>query len=169
MTRSRSKVVSGTPRDSLHMIDVIFSQDGGQRPDVIVSDTGSYSDLVFGLTQLLGVEYRPALADLPDQRGWRIDAHADYGPLNTLARSRIDLGRVRRHWPDILRVVGSIFTGSVRAYDVVRMLQRDGHPRPSERRSPPTPMPILTRTNETTIPRTDRKARAVTAATAIGS
>jgi TnpA family transposase len=35
-----AKVVSGTPRDSLHMIDVIFSQDGGQRPDVIVSDTG---------------------------------------------------------------------------------------------------------------------------------
>ena len=67
-----AKVVSGTPRDSLHMIDVIFSQDGGQRPDVIVSDTGSYSDLVFGLSQLLGIEYRPALADLPDQRGWRI-------------------------------------------------------------------------------------------------
>ncbi len=37
---------------------------------------------------------------------------------------------MRRHWPDILRVVGSIYTGAVRAYDVVRMLQRDGHPTP---------------------------------------
>jgi TnpA family transposase len=27
------KVFSGTPRDSLHMIDVVYSQDGGQRPD----------------------------------------------------------------------------------------------------------------------------------------
>lgn len=27
------KVVSGTARDSLHMIDVAFSQDGGQRPE----------------------------------------------------------------------------------------------------------------------------------------
>jgi TnpA family transposase len=44
------------------MIDVIFSQDGGQRPDIIVADTGTYSDLVFGLTQLLGIEYRPELA-----------------------------------------------------------------------------------------------------------
>jgi TnpA family transposase len=125
-----AKVVSGTARDSLHMIDVIFSQDGGQRPDIIVADTGSYSDLVFGLVQLLDMEYRPELADLPDQRLWRSDAHADYGPLNTAARGRIDLARVRRHWPDILRVVGSIFTGAVRAYDVVRMLQRDGHPTP---------------------------------------
>lgn len=50
---------------------------GGQRPDIIVADTGSYSDLVFGLVQLLDMEYRPALADLPDQRLWRIEAHAD--------------------------------------------------------------------------------------------
>jgi TnpA family transposase len=125
-----AKVVSGTARDSLHMIDVIFSQDGGQRPDIIVADTGSYSDLVFGLVQLLDMEYRPALADLPDQRLWRTEASADYGVLNTAARGRIDLARVRRHWDDIVRVVGSIYTGAVRAYDVVRMLQRDGHPTP---------------------------------------
>jgi len=63
-----TKVVSGTARDSLHMIDVIFAQDGGRRPEIIVADTGSYSDLVFGLVHLLGMEYRPALADLPDQK-----------------------------------------------------------------------------------------------------
>ena len=122
------KVVAGTVRDSLHMIDVLFNQDGGQRPDIVVSDTGSYSDLVFGLVSLLGVQYRPALADLPDQKGWRISPSADYGPLNAFARGRIDLGRIRAHWHDILRVVVSIYTGEVRAYDVVRMLQRDGHP-----------------------------------------
>ena len=125
-----AKVVSGTPGESLHMIDVIFSQDGGQRPDIIVADTGTYSDLVFGLAQLLGIEYRPELADMPDQRSWRIDTAADYGPLNTAARGRIDLDRVRRHWEDILRIVASIYTGTVRAYDVVRMLQRDGNPTP---------------------------------------
>ncbi len=32
------------------------------------------------------------------------------------------------YWEDILRVVASIYTGTVRAYDVVAMLQRDGHP-----------------------------------------
>jgi TnpA family transposase len=122
------KVVAGTVRDSLHMVDVLCNQDGGQRPDIVVSDTGSYSDLVFGLVSLLGIQYRPALADLPDQKGWRINPTADYGPLNTFARGKIDLGRIRTHWHDILRVVASIYTGHVRAYDVVRMLQRDGHP-----------------------------------------
>jgi TnpA family transposase len=124
------KVVSGTPRDSLHMIDVAFSQDHGQRPDIIVADTGSYSDLVFGLCQLLGREYRPALADMPDQRSWRVDRTADYGPLNIAARGTINVERIRRHWPDMLRVVASIYTGAVRAYDVTRVLQRDGNPTP---------------------------------------
>ena len=123
-----ARVVAGTVRDSLHMIDVLFNQDGGQRPDIVITDTGSYSDLVFGLVTLLGVQYRPALADIPDQKGWRIEKNADYGPLNTFARGQIDLKRVRAHWHDILRVVVSIYTGEVRAYDVIRMLQRDGHP-----------------------------------------
>jgi TnpA family transposase len=123
-----AKVVSGTVRDSLHMVDVIFGLDGGELPEIVVSDTGSYSDLVFGLLELLGISYRPALADLPDQKGWRISPDADYGPLNTFARGRIDLRKIRRNWDDILRVVASIYTGTVRAYDVVTMLQRDGHP-----------------------------------------
>jgi TnpA family transposase len=73
------------------MIDVAFSQDQGQRPGVLVADTGSYSDLVFGLASLLGIEYRPELADMPDRRTWRIDRDTDYRPLNTAARGRIDI------------------------------------------------------------------------------
>jgi TnpA family transposase len=123
-----AKIVSGTVRDSLHMVDVIFGLDGGDLPEIVVSDNGSYSDLVFGLLELLSISYRPALADLPDQKGWRIKPDAGYGPLSTFARGKIDLGKIRRNWEDILRVVASIYTGTVRAYDVVTMLQRDGHP-----------------------------------------
>jgi hypothetical protein len=34
-----AKVVSGAPKDSLHMLDVIFGQDHGQRTDVLVADS----------------------------------------------------------------------------------------------------------------------------------
>ena len=123
-----SKVVSGTDRDCLHALDVVFSSGQARRADVIVTDTGSYSDLVFGLAHLTDREYRPALADLPDQKLWRADRDADYGALNQLARGRLNLDRVRAWWPEILRLVGSMYTGRVSPYDVVRMLQRDGHP-----------------------------------------
>lgn len=121
------KVMSGTPRDSLHLIDLIYAQDGGRRPEVVITDTGSYSDVVFGLLALLGFDYRPALADLPDAKLWRIDPSADYGPLNPVARGRIDLARLHAHWPDILRVVASIHTGTVAAHDVIRVLARGGN------------------------------------------
>jgi TnpA family transposase len=123
-----SKVVSGTERDCLHALDVVFASGEGRRADVIVTDTGSYSDLVFGLTHLTDKAYQPALADLPDQKLWRIDRGADYGPLDQLARGRLDVEKVRAWWPEILRLVGSMYTGQVNPYDVVRMLQRDGHP-----------------------------------------
>lgn len=53
---------------------------------------------------------------------------ADYGPLNAVARSRRDLSRIRENWADMVRVAGSLVTGTVRAYDLLRMLSREGRP-----------------------------------------
>nr|WP_223772481.1 Tn3 family transposase [Streptomyces sp. 135] len=36
------KVVAGTPRDSLYVLDVLDDRDGGRRPEMIVTDTASY-------------------------------------------------------------------------------------------------------------------------------
>jgi hypothetical protein len=118
------------PRDSLYVLDVLYDSDGGKRPEMIVTDTASYSDLVFGLLTLAGFAYAPQLADLPDQKMWRIDGTADYGALQDAARGRVDLARIERHWEDILRIIGPIHTGAVCAYDVIRMLSRDGRPTP---------------------------------------
>jgi hypothetical protein len=117
-------VVSGTARDSHRRPDL--PPGGRPRPEIIVSDAGAYSDIVFGLLNLLDIEYRPEPVDLPDNKLWHIDAEADYGPLATAARGRIDLAKINAHWPDILRIVGSIHTGAVSAHDVIRMLSRDG-------------------------------------------
>ena len=121
-------VLSGTPRDSLHAIDLMYLRDGGRRPEILISDTGSYTDMVFGLLKLLGVGYRPELADLPDQKLWRIDTASNYGPLDAAARGRVDLARVKRHWPDLVRVAASVHAGEVSASDVMRMLQHGGNP-----------------------------------------
>ncbi|WUJ76008.1 transposase [Streptomyces sp. NBC_00377] len=123
------KVVVGTPCDSLYVLDVLYDRDGGKRPETIVTDTASYSDIVFGLLTLAGFAYAPQLAHLPDQKMWRIDRTADYGAFTDAARGRVDLARIERQWEDILRIIGSIHTG-VRAYDVIRMLSRDGRPTP---------------------------------------
>src|SRR5664279_4597829 len=79
-------VVTGTVRDSLHVLDVVLGRDGGAVPEMIATDTASYSDIVFGLFRLLGYQFSPRLADLLDQRLWRLTLpgapRADYGPMN---------------------------------------------------------------------------------------
>ena len=46
-------------RDSLHVLDVLLGRDGGPTPEIIATDTASYSDIVFGLFRLLGYQFSP--------------------------------------------------------------------------------------------------------------
>jgi TnpA family transposase len=45
-----------------------------------------------------------------------------------LSRHTVRLDRIRAHWDDMLRVAGSLTTGKVRVYDLIRILSRDGRP-----------------------------------------
>jgi TnpA family transposase len=42
----------------------------------------------------------------------------------------VNLKRIETHWPDMLRVAGSLITNQVGAYDLLRMFGREGHPTP---------------------------------------
>ncbi len=129
-----AQIVTGTPRDSLHILDVLLNLDGGPKPEIIATDEASYSDMVFGLFSMLGYRFSPRIADIGDTRYWRAqwptDPVSDYGPLDAIARHKVKLAKIETHWPDMLRVVGSLVTHQVRAYDVLKMLSRDGKPTP---------------------------------------
>jgi len=129
-----AQIVPGTPRDSMHILDLLLNLDGGPKPEMIATDEASYSDMVFGIFKLLGYRFSPRIADIGDTRYWRAewpaDPASDYGPLNAIARNKINLVKITAQWPDMLRVLGSLVTHEVRAYDVVRMLARDGRPSP---------------------------------------
>lgn len=122
-------VVPGTVRDSLHILDGLLDLDGGQRPEMVATDTASYSDQIFGLFTLLGYRFSPRLAGLPDQRFWRIGTTANYGQLNAVAgRNRINLDLIQTNWPDMLRLAGSLTAGTVRASEILRVTQGNGTP-----------------------------------------
>jgi TnpA family transposase len=127
-------VVPGTPRDSLHILDALLNLDGGVKPEMVATDNASYSDMVFGLFKILGYNFSPRFRDLEDQRFWRASLPGvetgTYGPLEDIARNRVNLNKVITHWPDMLRVAGSLVTNQVRAYDLLRMFGREGHPTP---------------------------------------
>jgi len=107
----------------LILLGVVLEQQTELKPTRIMTDTGAYSDIVFGLFRLLGYRFSPRLADLGDARFWRVDPLADYGKLNILAKHRANLERIIPHWDDVLRLVGSLKLGRVPATGIMRTLQ----------------------------------------------
>jgi TnpA family transposase len=115
--------VPGTLRDSLILLAVVLEQQTELRPTRIMTDTGAYSDVVFGLFRLLGRRFSPRLADIGGTRFWRINPNADYGELNAISRHRVPLHRMEANWDDFLRLVGSLMLGRVPATGIMRTLQ----------------------------------------------
>jgi TnpA family transposase len=118
----------GTLRDSLVLLAVVLEQQTELKPTQIMTDTGAYSDVVFGLFRLLGYRFSPRLADIGGTRFWRIDPKADYGELNDISRHRLSLRRIAPHWDDMLRLAGSLQLGRVPATGIMRTLQVGDHP-----------------------------------------
>jgi TnpA family transposase len=114
--------VPGTLRDSLILLAVVLEQQTDLQPTQIMTDTGAYSDIVFGLFRLLGYRFSPRLADIGGTRFWRIDPHADYGQLNVIATHRLNLQKIAPHWDDMLRLAGSLKLGRVPATGIMRTL-----------------------------------------------
>ena len=118
--------VPGTLRDSLILLAVVLEQQTELQPTQIMTDTGAYSDVVFGLFRLLGYRFSPRLADVGGTRFWRIDRQADYGMLNDISANQLNLQRIESHWDDMLRLAGSLKLGLVSAAGIMRTLQVGG-------------------------------------------
>ncbi len=110
-------VVPGTLKDSLYLLAVVLEQQTELQPTEIMTDTGAYTDVVFGLFWLLGYRFCP-----------RITTSADYGILNGIARHKINAKLVDENWDDVLRLAGSLKLGVVQATAVMRMLQVGDRP-----------------------------------------
>lgn len=119
-------VVPGTVRDSPFVLNGLLEHQTSLRPTQLMTDTGGYTDLVFGLFWLLGFRFSPRLADLGDARLWRMDRSAHYGGLNGVARHRINTKLIAANWDDLLRVAGSLLSGKVSASEIIRALQAGG-------------------------------------------
>jgi TnpA family transposase len=120
--------VPGTLRDSLVLLSVVLEQQTELQPTEIMTDTGAYTDTMFGIFHLLGYQFSPRLADIGGSRFWRIDQKADYGALSALAAQRINTTLIAEHWEDLLRLAGSLKLGTVQASGLIRTLQTKDRP-----------------------------------------
>jgi hypothetical protein len=78
------KVVAGTPRDSLYVLDVLYDRDGGKRPETIVTDTASYATSCSACSPWPGSRTRRSSPTCPTRRCGASTARPTTAPSRTL-------------------------------------------------------------------------------------
>lgn len=72
------------------------------------TDTAGYTDLVFGLSHLLGFRFAPRLHDLADTKLYTIQKRSEFHSLENLLRGRINTKIIQENFDDVLRLAHSI-------------------------------------------------------------
>jgi len=107
-----SKVIPSTTRDATYVLDEILGNETDLEILGHTTDTAGYTDIIFALFDLLGLQFSPRLRDLASQRLCRIKGRdLTYPSLKFTSQFKPDLIRVK--WDELMRVAGSLKMGWV--------------------------------------------------------
>ena len=118
-----TKVIPTTMRDATYVLDEILDNETELPILEHTTDTAGYTEIVFALFDLLGLQFSPRIRDLGDQRLYRVDRSRTYPNLEPRLKGRIRRDLILRHWDDLLRVAGSLKRGWVTASLLISRLQ----------------------------------------------
>jgi TnpA family transposase len=118
-----TKVIPATVRDATYVLDAILDNETELTILEHATDTAGYTDLVFCLFDLLGMQFAPRLRDLGDQQLYRLSRDQRVGRLAPRFKGTIQQDLILRHWDDMLRLAGSLKRGWVTASLFISKLQ----------------------------------------------
>ena len=119
-----TKVISSTMRDATYVLDAILDNETDLTILEHTTDTAGYTDLVFCLFDLLGMQFSPRLRDIGDRQLYKLTTDTTIYPrLDARLIGRTDLTRLIERWDDLARVAGSIKRGYVTSSLLVSRLQ----------------------------------------------
>jgi len=120
-----SRVVPTTMRDATIILDAILDNESELLIATHTSDTAGFTHLVFGLFDLLGIQFSPRIRDLGDQQLFYLDKAktGDYANLTTLFKGTIRQDLIIEHWDELMRLAGSLKLGWVAASLMIAKLQ----------------------------------------------
>jgi len=117
-----SKVVTATVRDATHTLDGILDNHTVLPIEEHTTDTHGYTEMIFGVYDLLGLRFAPRIRDLDRQRFYR------HGPLPgvdsaELLKHKIRPELIAPYWDELLRLAASLRHGWAPASLVLARLQ----------------------------------------------
>jgi TnpA family transposase len=118
-----STVFSSADRESAYVIDGLMHNEV-VKSDIHSTDTFGFSELVFGVSHLLGFSYAPRFKNLKRQRLYIFKSRRglDRSAWKIKPTGYIDDELAIQHWDDILRLIATIKLKEVTASDLFRRL-----------------------------------------------
>ena len=118
-----STVFSSADRESAYVIDGLMHNEV-VKSDIHSTDTFGFSELVFGVSHLLGFSYAPRFKNLKRQRLYIFKSRRglDRSAWKIKPAGYIDDELAIQHWDDILRLIATIKLKEVTASDLFRRL-----------------------------------------------
>lgn len=109
-------------RPPTYVLDEILGNETDLEIVEHTTDTGGYTDIVFALFNLLGLQFSPRLRDLANQRLCRIKGRdLQYPSLKFTSYFRPDY--VRSRWSELVRVAATLKSGWVTSSLLISKLQ----------------------------------------------
>lgn len=118
-----TKVIPSTLRDATYVLDGILGNETELPIIEHTTDTSGYTELVFALFDLLGMQFAPRIRDIGGQTLYRVGRAGMHSRIDPLVTGKIHSGRILSRWDDMLRVAGSLKTGWVTASLLIGKLQ----------------------------------------------
>ncbi len=104
-----STVITPSIREAAYVIDGLVANDVVQS-SIHSTDTHGYTEIIFGVSHLMGVSFAPRIKKFQDQYLHTIRPRSECNQEGYLVCSdgQVDLTLIEKHWDDILRFIATI-------------------------------------------------------------
>jgi TnpA family transposase len=118
-----SKVINVSERESGYVIDGLLHNDT-IKSDIHSTDTHGFSEIIFGITNLLGYSFAPRIKNFKNQQLYSFNSPKDYQILGykLLPKRKINEQIIANHWDDILRFIITIKEQKTTATQLLKRL-----------------------------------------------
>jgi TnpA family transposase len=117
-----TKVIAATAHEAPHVLDGLLRHRTSLRIEEHHTDTGGFTDHVFGLCALLGFRFAPRIRDLPDKRLYVPAAAGPWPTLKPLIARKIKVELIAAAWPELRRLVASTTRGHTAPSHILKKL-----------------------------------------------
>lgn len=117
-----SHFISCGTYEAIHILDSILNNKSDIKPDTIHGDTHAQSEVVFGLSYLLGIKLMPRIRRWKHLNFYRSHKNNHYEHIDEIFTDVVNWELIRKYLPDMLRVALSIKEGRITASAILRKL-----------------------------------------------